>query len=192
MTKIFAHLGASGQFPENTMLAFEKGIEAGADGIELDVQLTKDGRIVVIHDERLNRTTSLKGFVKDTAYDEVKTANAAAGHDQAYSDIKVPLLEDVLSWAVKKDFLINIELKNSVIRYEGMEEKVLEAVKRFNVEERVILSTFNHDSLALCAACAAYRTGSINFRCALPGRSIYRVYSGFRLSPEVKQPKGHR
>ncbi|MCY7786659.1 glycerophosphodiester phosphodiesterase [Bacillus inaquosorum] len=151
MTKIFAHRGASGQFPENTMLAFEKGIEAGADGIELDVQLTKDGRIVVIHDERLDRTTSLKGFVKDTAYDVIMTANAAAGHDQTYSDIKVPLLEDVLSWAEKKNFLINIELKNSVIRYEGMEEKVLEAVKRFNIEERVILSTFNHESLALCA-----------------------------------------
>ncbi|MEC2058735.1 glycerophosphodiester phosphodiesterase [Bacillus stercoris] len=156
MTKIFAHRGASGHFPENTMLAFEKGIEAGADGIELDVQLTKDGRIVVIHDERLNRTTSLKGFVKDTAYDVIKTANAAAGHDQAYSDLKVPLLEDVLSWAVKKDFLINIELKNSVIRYEGMEEKVLEAVKRFNIEERVILSTFNHESVALCAQLAPH------------------------------------
>ncbi|MGK9266180.1 glycerophosphodiester phosphodiesterase [Bacillus inaquosorum] len=156
MTKIFAHRGASGQFPENTMLAFEKGIEAGADGIELDVQLTKDGRIVVIHDERLDRTTSLKGFVKDTAYDVIKTANAAANHNQTYSDIKVPLLEDVLSWAEKKNFLINIELKNSVIRYEGMEEKVLEAVKRFNIEERIILSTFNHESLALCARLAPY------------------------------------
>ncbi|MCY8491807.1 glycerophosphodiester phosphodiesterase [Bacillus inaquosorum] len=156
MTKIFAHRGASGQFPENTMLAFEKGIEAGADGIELDVQLTKDGCIVVIHDERLDRTTSLKGFVKDTAYDVIMTANAAAGHDQTYSDIKVPLLADVLSWAEKKNFLINIELKNSVIRYEGMEEKVLEAVKRFNIEERVILSTFNHESLALCARLAPH------------------------------------
>ncbi|MFB0634964.1 glycerophosphodiester phosphodiesterase [Bacillus rugosus] len=156
MTKIFAHRGASGQFPENTMLAFEKGIEAGADGIELDVQLTKDGRIVVIHDERLDRTTSLKGFVKDTAYDIIKTANAAANHNQTYSDIKVPLLEDVLSWAEKKNFLINIELKNSVIRYEGLEEKVLEAVKRFNIEERIILSTFNHESLALCARLAPH------------------------------------
>ncbi|MDO3662708.1 glycerophosphodiester phosphodiesterase [Bacillus sp. C28GYM-DRY-1] len=156
MTKIFAHRGASGQYPENTMLAFEKGIEAGADGIELDVQLTKDGRMVVIHDERLDRTTSLKGFVKDTVYDVIMTANAAAGHDQTYSDIKVPLLEDVLSWAYKKDFLINIELKNSVIRYEGMEEKVLEAVKRFNIEERIILSTFNHESLALCAQLAPH------------------------------------
>ncbi|MCY7902587.1 glycerophosphodiester phosphodiesterase [Bacillus inaquosorum] len=156
MTKIFAHRGASGQFPENTMLAFEKGIEAGADGIELDVQLTKDGRIVVIHDERLDRTTSLKGFVKDTAYDVIKTANAAANHNQMDNDIKVPLLEDVLSWAEKKNFLINIELKNSVIRYEGMEEKVLKAVKRFNIEERVILSTFNHESLALCARLAPH------------------------------------
>ncbi|PJH93820.1 glycerophosphodiester phosphodiesterase [Bacillus sp. SN1] len=156
MTEIFAHRGASGQFPENTMLAFEKGIEAGADGIELDVQLTKDGRIVVIHDERLDRTTSLKGFVKDTVYDVIKTANAAANHNQTDSDIKVPLLEDVLSWAEKKNFLINIELKNSVIRYEGMEEKVLEAVKRFNIEERIILSTFNHESLALCARLAPH------------------------------------
>ncbi|UPV77588.1 glycerophosphodiester phosphodiesterase [Bacillus rugosus] len=156
MTKIFAHRGASGQFPENTMLAFEKGIEAGADGIELDVQLTKDGRIVVIHDERLDGTTSLKGFVKDTAYDIIKTANAAANHNQTYSDIKVPLLEGVLSWAEKKNFLINIELKNSVIRYEGLEEKVLEAVKRFNIEERIILSTFNHESLALCARLAPH------------------------------------
>ncbi|MCY9094063.1 glycerophosphodiester phosphodiesterase [Bacillus inaquosorum] len=156
MTKIFAHRGASGQFPENTMLAFEKGIEAGADGIELDVQLTKDGRIVVIHDERLDRTTSLKGFVKDTAYDVIKKANAAANHNQMDNDIKVPLLEDVLSWAEKKNFLINIELKNSVIRYEGMEEKVLKAVKRFNIEERIILSTFNHESLALCARLAPH------------------------------------
>ncbi|MGG1241507.1 glycerophosphodiester phosphodiesterase [Bacillus cabrialesii] len=156
MTKIFAHRGASGQYPENTMLSFEKGIEAGADGIEFDVQLAKDGRIVVIHDERLDRTTSLKGFVKDTAYDVIKTANAAANHDQTYSDTKVPLLEDVLSWAEKKNFLLNIELKNSVIRYEGMEEKVLEAVKRFNLEERVILSTFNHESLALCARLAPH------------------------------------
>ncbi|MFH0347311.1 glycerophosphodiester phosphodiesterase [Bacillus vallismortis] len=156
MTKIFAHRGASGQFPENTMLAFEKGMEAGADGIELDVQLTKDGRIVVIHDERLDRTTSVKGFVKDTAYDVLKTANAAAGHGRTYSDVQVPLIEDVLSWAEKKDFLINIELKNSVIRYEGMEEKLLESVKRFKLEERVILSTFNHESLALCGRLAPH------------------------------------
>ncbi|WFE12801.1 glycerophosphodiester phosphodiesterase [Bacillus atrophaeus] len=154
MTKIFAHRGASGHFPENTMLAFEKAIEAGADGIELDVQLTKDGRIVVIHDEKLNRTTTAAGFVKDTAYDVIRSATASANRKEEYGDVKVPLLSDVLSWAEKADFLINIELKNSVFRYEGMEEKVLEQIKRFGIEERIILSSFNHESLALCSRLA--------------------------------------
>ncbi len=62
MTKNFAHRGFSGKYPENTMLAFEKAIEAGADGIELDVQLTKDGEVIIIHDETIDRTTDGKGL----------------------------------------------------------------------------------------------------------------------------------
>ena len=63
--KIFAHRGYSERYPENTMLAFKKAYEAGADGIELDVQLTKEGTVVVIHDERIDRTTDGTGFVRD-------------------------------------------------------------------------------------------------------------------------------
>ena len=63
--KVMAHRGDSGKYPENTMLAFEKAAEAGADAIELDVQLTRDGEVVVIHDERIDRTTDGTGFVKD-------------------------------------------------------------------------------------------------------------------------------
>ena len=63
MTKNFAHRGFSGKYPENTMLAFQKAIEVGADGIELDVQLTKDGEVVIIHDETIDRTTDGKGYV---------------------------------------------------------------------------------------------------------------------------------
>ena len=65
MTKNFAHRGFSGKYPENTMLAFEKAIEIGADGAELDVQLTKDGEVVIIHDETIDRTTDGKGYVVD-------------------------------------------------------------------------------------------------------------------------------
>ena len=72
MTLNFAHRGFSGQFPENTMLAFEKAVEAGADGIELDVQLSKDGEVVVIHDEELSRTTNGTGFVKDYTLKQLK------------------------------------------------------------------------------------------------------------------------
>ena len=70
--KVFAHRGSSGTYPENTMLAFEKAVEEGCDGIELDVQLTKDGQVVVIHDEELERTTGTKGFVRDYTLEELK------------------------------------------------------------------------------------------------------------------------
>ena len=68
MTKNFAHRGFSGKYPENTILAFQKAIEVGADGIELDVQLTKDGEVVIIHDETIDRTTDGKGYVVDYTY----------------------------------------------------------------------------------------------------------------------------
>ena len=71
MTKNFAHRGFSGKYPENTMLAFQKAIEVGADGIELDVQLTKNGEVVIIHDETIDRTTDGKGYVVDYTYEEL-------------------------------------------------------------------------------------------------------------------------
>ena len=72
MTKNFAHRGFSGKYPENTMLAFEKAIEAGCDGIELDVQFTKDGELVIIHDEKIDRTCDGKGLISDYTLEEAK------------------------------------------------------------------------------------------------------------------------
>ena len=71
MTKNFAHRGFSGKYPENTLLAFEKAIEAGAEGMEFDVQLTKDGELVIIHDETIDRTSNGSGRVKDFTYEEL-------------------------------------------------------------------------------------------------------------------------
>lgn len=77
MTLNFAHRGFSGQFPENTMLAFEKAVEAGADGIELDVQFSKDGELVIMHDETLNRTAGVDGFVKDYTLEQLKAMDVS-------------------------------------------------------------------------------------------------------------------
>ena len=74
-TKVWAHRGASGYAPENTLDAFRKAVEMGADGIELDVQMTKDGELVVIHDETINRVSNGKGWVKDYTYEELKKFN---------------------------------------------------------------------------------------------------------------------
>ena len=75
--KVYAHRGYSGKYPENTMLAFQEAAKTGCDGIELDVQLTKDGKVVVIHDEAVDRTTDGSGKVKDFTYQELARLNAA-------------------------------------------------------------------------------------------------------------------
>ncbi|QHZ47597.1 glycerophosphodiester phosphodiesterase [Bacillus sp. NSP9.1] len=150
MTKIFAHRGASGTFPENTMTAFEHAAALGADGIELDVQMTKDGRLVVIHDEKLDRTTSLTGYVKDYTYQDLKTGDASHRFSEKTGFVPVPTLEEVFDWAATGDFLVNVELKNSIVRYHGMEEKVMALISEYQLQDRMILSSFNHESLVLC------------------------------------------
>ncbi|PRS80304.1 MULTISPECIES: glycerophosphodiester phosphodiesterase [unclassified Bacillus (in: firmicutes)] len=150
MTKIFAHRGFKGIYPENTMIAFEQALHSGADGIELDVQLTKDGKLAVIHDEKLNRTTNMKGLVKDHTYEELKAGDASHSFYEETGAVSIPLLEEVLELVTQQSSLIiNIELKNSIYRYPGIEEKVKEQIEHFQIEDRVLVSSFHHGSLAL-------------------------------------------
>ena len=88
-TKVWAHRGASGYAPENTLDAFRKAVEMGADGIELDVQMTKDGELVVIHDETIDRVSNGKGWVKDYTYEELKKFNFNKTH-QEYTKEEIP------------------------------------------------------------------------------------------------------
>jgi glycerophosphoryl diester phosphodiesterase len=145
MTQIFAHRGYSSAFAENTMSAFIAAEKAGADGLELDVQLTKDGEVVVIHDERLDRTTSGKGFVKNTTFNEIRKLNANKNGNKE----PIPSLIEVLEWMQSNQLICNIELKNNIFPYEGMEEKVIQLVRRFNLSNRIIISSFNHYSIVL-------------------------------------------
>ena len=119
-TKIYGHRGASEYAPENTMEAFQIAYEMGADGIELDVQLTLDGHLVVIHDETVDRVSDGRGFVKDMTLGELKSLHFNRLHPE-YKEARIPLLEEVLDHFARKDFLINIELKNSVFPNDGME-----------------------------------------------------------------------
>ncbi|WP_297435873.1 glycerophosphodiester phosphodiesterase [uncultured Clostridium sp.] len=142
MTLNIAHRGFSALYPENTMLAFKKAKEEGfCDGIELDVQLTKDLVPVIIHDEKLERTTGVKGFVKDFTYSEIRTFNAGENE-------KIPSLEEYLEFAKENNIYTNIELKNSILEYSTMEEKTLDLIDKFNFKNRIILSSFNHESMS--------------------------------------------
>ncbi|GEL77056.1 glycerophosphodiester phosphodiesterase [Tenuibacillus multivorans] len=147
MCRIIAHRGSSGTHPENTMSAFEEARRAGADGIELDVHLTKDQKLVVIHDEWVNRTTNGQGYIQDLTFNEINQLDAGSWFSEAFQGEKIPELSDVLSWSVNHPMILNIELKNIFIDYPGIEKLVTQEVKRFGLEDQVILSSFNHVSL---------------------------------------------
>ncbi len=145
-TKIFAHRGASAHFAENTMPAFEEAIRVHADGIELDIQKTKDRQIVVTHDENLQRVTLQDKKIVETDYSEIKSLNAAAFRQNGETAY-VPLLEEVLDLLKDSDLLLNIELKNAQVLYPDLEEDALELIRKFDMEERIIFSSFNHYSI---------------------------------------------
>lgn len=146
MTKVFAHRGASGYAPENTLEAFALAIEQGADGIELDVHLTKDGQVVVIHDETIDRVSSGKGAVRDYTRKELEQFSFD-NHMKAYEGAKIPTLEEVLKLVRPTEVQVNIELKTGIFWYEGIEEKTLDIVRKAGMENRVIYSSFNHYSV---------------------------------------------
>ena len=140
-TKIFAHRGASGYAPENTLEAFALAITQGADGIELDVQLTKDGIPVVIHDETIDRVTEKKGWVKDYTLKELKELTVLKNKFPEYSAAKIPTLEEVLDAVKASGIQVNIELKTGIYWYPEIEQKVADLVKKAGMEERVIYSS---------------------------------------------------
>lgn len=140
---IIAHRGASKYAPENTMPAFELAYEMKADGIETDVQLTKDGIPILIHDEDLRRTTNGYGLVGDYNLVELRTLDAGKFFSNAYTGTKLITLDEFLDWAKDKSLCLNLELKNNKIAYKNIEEKVLDTVSKFSVKERTTLSSFN-------------------------------------------------
>lgn len=146
--KIWAHRGCSQRYPENTLLAFEKAAKLdGLTGIELDIQLTKDGELVVIHDEKVDRTTEGTGYVKDYSLSEIKRLHIYA---DANPSQQIPAMEEVLDLLADKmreGLKINIELKNSVFPYEGMEEKIVELIGRYGLQKSIVYSSFYAISL---------------------------------------------
>ncbi len=146
-TIIYAHRGASGTAPENTMAAFRKAVEVGSHGIECDAQMSKDGKLVVCHDELLNRTTNGKGFIKDMNYDAIKALDAGSWFDPGFAGERIPLLEELLELVKSSGIYLNIELKTGVVLYEGIEDRVVEMVRSYGLQEKVILSSFNHYSI---------------------------------------------
>lgn len=149
--KIWAHRGCSQNYPENTITAFEKAFNIpGLAGIETDIQLSKDGHLMIFHDERVDRTTDGMGFVRDYTYQELRELSIDAGGGKKERIPGIEELLDILDDVLKEnpDFKINIELKNSIYPYPGMEEKIVELVHKRGLEKNIVYSTFYAKSLS--------------------------------------------
>ena len=146
---VVAHRGFSGAAPENTLIAFEKAIEIGSDMIELDVHLSRDGEIVVIHDETLERTTNGKGMVADHTLKELKRLDGGSSFGPQFAGEKIPTLKEVLDLA-KGRVPVNIEIKNPThgkYTIGELAEKVLRQVNEAGMMDRIIFSSFNPAAL---------------------------------------------
>ncbi len=143
---IIAHRGASAYAPENTHSAFRMAIEMKAEMIELDVLLSKDGIPVVIHDEKLKRTSSGKGKVHDYTLSELKKLDMGKWFSDAFKGEPFPTLEEVLSYT-KNTIAVNIEIKTEAVTdnaFDGVVEKTLNVVRKAGVEDQVVFSSFDY------------------------------------------------
>ena len=145
-----AHRGFSGMYPENTMLAFREAMKAGCHGIETDVQMSKDGVLVICHDELLDRTSNGTGLLKDYTYDELINFDFGIKFSPEFQGEKIPTLEELLQFAKENHIFLNLELKNGLFPYNGIEKKVIELIYKYDFKDSVILSSFNHFSMIKC------------------------------------------
>lgn len=146
-TEVFAHRGASGYAPENTLAAFRLAMQQRGDGIELDVQLSRDGVPVVIHDETVDRVTDRKGFVRDYTREELQTMQVLPERYPDCADAYIPTLQEVLELVRPSGMRVNIELKTGIFWYPEIEKKTAAVVAETGMQARVIYSSFNHYSV---------------------------------------------
>lgn len=149
MTEIYAHRGASGYAPENTMAAFELAVSQGSRGIETDVHLTADGKLVIAHDHILGRTIKGQGAIKEMTLEELKRLDCGSWFGPEFAGERVPELKDLLALVSKTDISLNIEIKMGAPYYPGLEQQLAEELSRWDLDGRIIISSFNHYSLLL-------------------------------------------
>lgn len=138
----YAHRGASAYAPENTMVAFKKALEMGADGIELDLQETKDKKIVIFHDEIIDKKSNGKGRIKDYTFEELYNLDFGSWFSNEYKGEHIVLFEDFAKEFLKKDLVFAIELKDI-----GYEQEVLNIIKEYSNINNIYITSFKYEVL---------------------------------------------
>lgn len=143
-TKIWAHRGASAYAPENSLYAFDLAVEMGADGVELDIYETADGRLVIHHDNDIERMTGTPAKILETDFDVLRSYNFCGDWGDKFGFVRIPELCEVLELFRDTDMTVNVELKEGSVNY-------LRAIDRtvtdFGMQERILYSSFDHFKL---------------------------------------------
>lgn len=194
-TLIFGHRGASGYYPENSLLAFEKAFDLGADGVELDIHFSKDGQLMVFHDFELKRLTGQTGYIFEKTSEELARLTLT---DDSYQE-RIPTLKAVLELMARKEIelgrslWLNVELKAGSSHYPGIEQAAAQLCLNYLPAERLIFSSFDHFALlALKAVDPTLQTGVLTTAAMVEpwlyverlGADFYHPYS-LTLRPEV-------
>ncbi|NMB20676.1 MAG: glycerophosphodiester phosphodiesterase [Firmicutes bacterium] len=163
---VMAHRGYSSKAPENTMPAFELALEAGSGGIELDVHMTRDGEVVVIHDATLERTTNGKGSVEDFTLAELRELDAGSWFSSEFKGVQLPTLREVLDLIKDQNVLLNVETK-AALGYEELNEGVALLIDEYSMWEKTIISSFNHYALVHIKTLRPQARTGILYNCGL-------------------------
>jgi glycerophosphoryl diester phosphodiesterase len=160
---VFGHRGAKAYAPMNTLPAFELAAQQGAHGIELDVHRSRDGHPVVIHDFTVDATTDGTGLVAALSLADLRALDAGSWFGPQFAGVRVPTLDEVFE-AVGRRLLVNVEIKAEGEETDGVEEAVAACIRRHDIAERVVVSSFNLPTLR-------------RFRRLMPGVSIGYLYA---------------
>ncbi len=139
---LFAHRGASAHAPENTLPAFELAADMGADGVELDVQITADGKLVVRHDRVLGRTEEATGQVRDWTFENLRALDVGSWFGSNYAGVQMPTPDEVVKMAEGR-LLLNFDVVNDSPRLDGVETLMVELFQRMKLFDRAMISSFN-------------------------------------------------
>ena len=145
---LLAHRGFSGEYPENSPIAFEAAVQKTAcDGFESDVHITKDGKLVIFHDATLERTSNGTGYLKDYTYDELMQLDIGSWKAPEFAGQHIWTFDQLLDFCHDTHMLLNMALKNYEVFYEGLEQMVIDAVCAHKMQDEVFVSSFNHISM---------------------------------------------
>lgn len=144
MSLILGHRGASAYAPDNTRSAFELAVKMGADGVETDIHLTKDGVPVIQHNYTIDKNSNGSGWVEELTLEELSKLDFGSWFSDEFKGEKILTLDECLEFADKNMRIINLELKRATVKRSAIVEATLELVKKYKMQDRVLISSFDH------------------------------------------------